>query len=536
MNPQQAPPEPNRERPGRVAVLRYLAFTAAATAVATMVRLANMGVPEPDSFYHFRHAAVYAEKGLFSSAFPWLPYSPFSRFPSDIGYGFHLFLAPFTRFQSQMFGLQMAPVAEIAIMMVLLYATLRRHRIAYPFAWPFVVMFGGPTIVWMLLQTRPQTLTMGLSALLLSSLVTGSAPGTFVCCLAIGFIHLNIVPVVPVIVAGVAIVKGLAERRWEWRVWAAALGGAVAGLALRPNALGAAKLEWVQIALHESVRLRRIPIAFGEEWPPLPPGEWHNLMYLMAIWAGVTAILLIGLATSRLRVGRQDRTFLWGSFALSVIFLIGTVGFTQRAAPFLVVFAVVFTAKAFSSFLDPRAAAAGQWLGKRPRAAISLAMVLLVAAMVREWSIESSIPGVVPMINPYRMQTAARWLREHGPRGKIVYNASWDMFPELFFWNPDDRYVWGLDPIFLYEYDSDLYWKAHHLGAGEATSKTWGYEGPLAAGGEDTYMVLRRDFGASAIIVEPLRHERLYRYLSGDPRYSLGVEGDGYAVFGLAPG
>ena len=522
-------------RSGWVGALRYLAFAAAATAVATMVRLANMGVPEPDSFYHFRHAAIYAEKGLFTSAFPWLPLSAFSRYPSDIGYGFHLFLVPFTRFQSQMFGMQMAPVAEIAITMVLVYATLRRHRVAYPFAWPFVIMFGGPTVVWMLLQTRPQTLTMGLSALLLSVLVTGSVVGAFLCCLAIAFVHLNVVPIIPVIVAGLAIAKGFSERRWEWRVWAAALAGIAAGLALRPNPLGAASLEWVQIAVHESIRLRHIPIGFGDEWPPLPLREWHTLVHLMAIWIGVTVTLLVGLAASRLRVESEDRTFLWSSFVLSVVCFILTVAFTQRVAPFWVVFAVMFVAKAFSCFIDPRHTEPAQWLGRRPRAIISLAMVLLVAAMVREWSIESSIPRLVPMINPYRMQTVALWLREHGGKGKIVYNASWDMFPELFFWNPDDRYVWGLDPIFLYEYDTGLYWKAHHLGAGDGTSQTWGTEGPPAGGREDTYAVLRRDFKASAIVVETVRHEPLYRYLSDDPRYLLGVESDGYAVFALGP-
>jgi len=517
------------------AVVRHLAFAAAATAVAMVLRLANMGVPEQDSFYHFRHAALYAEKGLFTSAFPWLPYSIFSRYPSDIGYGFHLLLVPFTRLQSQIFAVQMAPVAEAAAMMTMMYGVLRRHRVAYPFAWPFVIMFGGTTMVWMLLQTRPQTLTMGLSALLLSALATGSAVGAFLYCLAIAFVHLNAVPIIPVIVAGVALAKGLSGRRWEWRVSAAALGGAVAGLALRPNPMGAAKLEWVQIAVHESVRLRHVPIAFGDEWPPLRLGDWHTFTYLIAMWVGVLLMWLTALATSRPPVRREDHTFLWSSLVLSVACFIGTAVFTQRVAPFWVVFTVLFVGKAFSCFLDPRGHAPGRCLGKRPRAIVSLAMVLLVAAMLRRWSVESSIPGYVPFINPYRMRAVAFWLRDNGTKGKIVYNASWDMFPELCFWNPEDRYVWGLDPIFLYEYDTGLYWKAHHLGAGEGTSHTWGTQGQPKGGEEDTYTVLRRDFQASAVVVDTGRRQPLYRYLANDRRYTLGVERDGYAVFALAP-
>jgi hypothetical protein len=535
MRRQQTSQESTPARSRQAGALRYLAFASCATAAATVLRLANLGVPEQDSFYHFRHAAIYADRGLFTSVFPWLPYSAFSWFPSDIGYGFHLLLVPFTRLQSQIFAIQMAPVAEAAAMMTMVYAVLRRHRVAYPFAWPFVIMFGGTTIVWMLLQTRPQTLTMGLSALLLSALVTGSVVAAFLCGLAIAFVHLNVVPIIPVIVGAVAIAKGLSERRWEWRLWAAALGGAGAGLMLRPNPLGAARLEWVQIALHESVRLHHVPIGFGAEWPPLPLSEWQTFTYLIAIWVGVSAIFLAALAIPRPHLGREDRTFLWCTFVLSVVCFIGTVAFTKRTAPFWVGFTVMFVAKGFSCFLDPRGHAPGQWLGKRSRAVISLVMVLLVMAMVRRWSVESSIPGYVPFINPYRMRAVALWLRDHGSKGKIVYNESWDMFPELFFWNPDDRYVWGLDPIFLYEYDADLYWKAHHLGAGEGTSHTWGTEGPPTGDEEDTYTVLRRDFKASAIVVDAGQNQPLYRYLANDRRYVLGVESDGYAVFALAP-
>jgi hypothetical protein len=535
MRGQQVAQDPTSPRSGRSPALRYLAFAAAAAVVAAVLRVANLGVPEQDSFYHFRHAALYADKGLFTSAFPWLPYSAFSRFSSDIGYGFHVFLIPFAHLGRDIFAIQLAPVVETIIMMVMVYSVLWRRRIAYSFAWPFVLLFSGPPIVWMLFQTRPQTLTMGLSALLMSALVAGSPLGAFLSALAIAFIHLNIIPIIPVIVGAAGVVKGLAERRWEWRTWAAALAGVGAGWMLRPNPWGAARLEWVQIAVHEAVRLEKIPISFGDEWPPLPLRDCGMFIYFIALWIAVSAVFLTASAVSRHRWSRGELTFVRSSFVLSVIFFIGMVAVTQRTTLFWVTFAVLFIAQVFSRFLDPGDEAQQPLLGKRARAVISAAIVVLFAAMVRSWTAESVIRGNVPTINPYRMGAVCLWLKDHGRPGKIVYNASWDMFPELFFWNPADRYVWGLDPIFLYDYDKSLYWKAHHLGTGEGTSHTWGTMDSPVGGGEDTYAVLRRDFKASAIVVDTDRGERLYQYLRSDRRYVLGVESGGYAVFALAP-
>ena len=70
--------------------------------------------------------------------------------------------------------------------------------------------------------------------------------------------------------------------------------------------------------------------------------------------------------------------------------------------------------------------------------------------------------------DPYRFQAAAAAIAEDSQPGDIVYNVDWGYFPELFFWNTKNYYVSGLDPIFLYAYNPNLYWEAHHLQAGDS--------------------------------------------------------------------
>ncbi|CAG0949443.1 hypothetical protein PLCT2_00100 [Planctomycetaceae bacterium] len=65
-----------------------------------------------------------------------------------------------------------------------------------------------------------------------------------------------------------------------------------------------------------------------------------------------------------------------------------------------------------------------------------------------------------PMPRPWR--DAAIWLRETPQaRGKILFHANWDTFPDLFFYAPHTDYIVGMDPTFLLAHDvekSRLYW------------------------------------------------------------------------------
>ncbi len=534
---------------------RALLFVVASAAVAASLRSSSPGIPDPDTFYHYRHAALYARDGLLTSGFPWLPYSIIARFSSDIGYGFHVFLIPFTWVRDPETGIRLAAVVETTITMLLVYLVLRRHRVAYAFAWPFVLLFLSPPIIWTVFQTRPQTLAMGLAALVASSIVGAGAdparsragtPLAFVAALLISFVHLNVFPIIPLIIAVAALAKGVAERRWEWRTWLAALTGVVAGWALRPNPLGTARLEWVQIAVHELVRQRGIPLLFGREWLPVAIPALGAFLYFIVIWAGITVVFAAALAACRRRaagkrcISAADAAFLWTSLALSVIFFVASVVMTKRAVPFWATFAVMFAAKSFSCFLDPRAGQQdGQFVQRDLRLASAAFVLVLALAMVWTGVSEISARHVWRGVPIDRMEAASLWIKDHVQarpgtpvdERPVVYNADWAAFPELFFWNPDACYVTGLDPIFLYAYSENLYWKSHHLQAGEATNRTWGTMAPPEGPGEETYSVLRDDFHASAVIVDMARNPALFQYLQADRRFTPGFNDGTYAVF-----
>ena len=110
--------------------------------------------------------------------------------------------------------------------------------------------------------------------------------------------------------------------------------------------------------------------------------------------------------------------------------------------------------------------------------------------------------------------------------GDIVFNIHWDNFPFLFFWNQKNYYINGMDPIFEYTFDKNLYWEHYYLDIdGLAIKNNVGYTCPsIRSECSDNSMVeiynaLKNDFKAKYIFIEPSRNPKLNQYLEFDKRF-----------------
>jgi hypothetical protein len=299
---------------------------------------------------------------------------------------------------------------------------------------------------------------------------------------------------------------------------------------LRPNPLGTARIEYVQLLVHEIVRRQKIPLLFGREWDPVSPSALGAFTYFILIWLLLVVILVVAAVLRRDYLTARDRTLLWSSLTLAAVFFVATVAITKRTTPLWATFGVMFVAKAFVCFLNPADRREKQFLREEARLIIAFVVAGIFAAMIWD-GVDQHVLRKRPGIDPHRMEASASWLKSHGRTGDIVFNVNWDTFPELFFWDTDQRYVSGLDPVFLFAYDRGLYWKAHHLQTGEATDFTWGTMAPEAGRREETYTVLRRDFRASYVVLDKGRNAALYQYLLSDNRFASGFEDASTPVF-----
>ena len=521
------------------AVLGFVAFTAVAVAAAAYLLLSLPGVPDRDALYHCGHAKLYAERGPFMKAFPWTTYSVVRTYASDIWYGFHLLLAPFTFARDPVRGVKLAGVFDLAALLVLFYVAMRRAGMRLPYLWPFLVLGFTPFLLYRLLMTRPHIISMGLAALLLSCTVGGSLWGVGIVSFAVTFVHLGFFWVIPLVVGAVIVVKRLGEEPWAWKEAVVALAGGMAGWLLRPNPIGAGKLVYVQIVQLALEKQKGVALLFGADLlsgldsMKTYPEDFARLFGPALILCVAAAVVLIAALFHGVEFKPRQRTLLWSSFSLSAITLVMMMYFSIRAVDLWAVFSVVFVAALFTFVLPPRDGPRPAFPSRRPAAIAAALGGLLVAYMF--WSGFQQYETQMPKFTypPDRFKGAAEWIEAHSAPGEVVFHGHWDLFPDLFFWNTENRYIGGMDPIFQYAYDPALYWKAHHLWSGTFGSYTCGTPACGPGRGEDTFTVLRRDFEASFLVLEKQRHAALYRYALGDPRFELGFEEGEVVVFAL---
>ncbi|MFB3882326.1 MAG: hypothetical protein ACE149_13750 [Armatimonadota bacterium] len=518
----------------------FLLFALVAVALAAYLHLALPGIPDRDALYHFRHAALYRERGPLMSEFPWTQCSMVSKLGADIWYGFHLLLTPFTLDPDPVRGVKLAGAFDLAAMLILVYVAARLVRARLAPVWPLMALTFAPYLLYRLLMTRPHVISIGLAALLLACAAEGSLLGVGLVSFAIAWVHLGFFWVVPLVIGVVAFVRWIVEGRPAWREALAALAGMAAGWVLRPNPIGAAKLVYTQIVQLAMEKHKGVPLLFGGD---LTSGLQalaqrgasdfaRHFLPGIIVWV-LLAIAMTVATTNGTGLAPRRRTFLWSSFALSGAALVMMIGFSLRAADLFSVFTVMFAAGAYTWLIAPSMEAGVEpWTPFQGRGLLAIGGALLAFMLV---SAGSDYVRVMPRMtySPQRLKQADEWLLDNSAPGDIVFHAHWDLFPDLFFWNTKNHYVGGMDPIFQYAYSPALYWKAHHLYTGRFSSFTCSDPVCGPANGEDTYLVLTRDFHAKFLVLEQKRHAALFRYALNDPRFQFAFDDGTVAVFRL---
>lgn len=518
-----------------MSVAAFFLYLAAVVGIAAFFHLRSPNLGDADALYHYRHAALYASGGPFITGFPWTTCSVLSRTPGDLWYGFHLLLVPFTWFPDALLGIKLAGICGLVALMLLCYAALARLRIPLPYLWPFLMLFSSPPGLLRLIVTRPHVLSMGLLALLLALLVRGALWEIALVSFAVAFIHLNLFWIVLVVALIVLLVRWRVDGRVEWSKGAAALAGVAAGWLLRPEPLGTARNAYVQLVELSQAKLAHVPLMAGGELSPVDPAALLiNFAPFLILWLGAIALLAAATLKRREEASPEQRVLLWSTLTLSICFfelsVLGSLRATDQWKAFSI-FLIGGTAGAFPF----RAEARRQFPQGRSRTALLAAAVVAAAALLWRGTGAEAQDWAYGSIDPNRYRDAASWLRKYTPPGSVVFHAGWGAFPDLFYWNPQNRYINGMDPIFMYSFSPVLYWEAHHLAAGRAARVTCPLPQCRESEVRDTYQVLTTDFKASYLFVEKPLTPLLYEYGRGDPRFRLVYDDDRAAVFALVP-
>ncbi len=519
-------------------------------------------VPDADSFYHYGHASVYRETGLWQKSFPWTQFSIINLYQGDIWYGFHVLLMPFSATSDPVFGIKLGSIFSTILVFLLLAIAIYRLDRPNFYIWFFIFVTCSPTLLFRLFMLRPHPISLALSVLLLSLLVI---PGPLVLFFVIGFlfswIHLALswVPILIYLsIVGFFLIMKLIykyrfakknpekklednirkESFWKrssylfpWAHGLVLLIGLVAGTLARPNPLGALKIAYVQVIEFFLEKQSSLPIQFG--------GEMFKLnfsVYIRELWPFLLLFVLalvcaFFLSRDHFFSGRSHRetpnkptpyaftlASIFASLSLAIFFTTLAFFVAVRSLELALAFAMVFIVLALKNV-------------SIKYKKIFVGIVVILIAVQTFLLIPRFTYFMNKSIDPETLKSSALWLKEHGEQRTIVFNPHWDNFAQLFFWNKENYYINGMDPIFEYSLDPHLYWKTHYYAIDRATTHTCGEPACSKEMASTTEEALQNDFHAKYIVLQKRRTPNFFKYLDETAFYEKLFENKDEAVF-----
>jgi len=489
-------------------------------------------IADLDSFYHIGHAAAYAEGSLFDTSFPWGTQSAVADHGADLWWGFHILLLPLAIGDVE-WGIRVGALALTALLLATFHHVARRHGAGHAIWWTAAFFVAVPNVLFREIMLRPHVVSLAGALLLLSVLVRGRWWQAMLVSAAIAWLHLGLAWVAPGIAAAYAFVRavehavGSKEGRGSVPPLAAvvaALAGTAIGWVLRPHPLQALELGSVQIIRLLAAKATEEPLTFSAEISPLSARDLVAMSALfLVVWLGAVVTAVYGALTAKL--GRpEERRLLFTSLLVSTAFLGLALLSARRAMEYWVAFGCLAL-----PFLAP---VASTWFRGRVVRAVAVALIALHVGWA-SWRHGLNVRLVASP--PDTMAGVASFLLEESAPGDIVFHAKWDNFGPLFAHNRSNRYLGGMDPIFQFAHDPQLYWEFFYVSADLNTDWTCNAF-PCASGSTvDTHVALREHFRARWVVVEPWRNPRFTLYLLNDVRYRLAHETQREAVFEVLP-
>ena len=508
-------------------------------------------VADLDGFYHIGHAQRYLEGSLFDTTLPWATRSIIGDIGGDLWWGFHVLLLPFAALGSVPLGLQSAGIALTAVLGLSVMRILMRHGIEHAGWWAALFLLAVPNVFFRHLMVRPHVISLAASLALVSVLVRGRWWQAMLLSAVIGWVHLSLFWVAPLLTGAYALVRvpvtvllgrdtpdtGVPIRQ----AIPAACVGVFLGWLLRPDAMATATLLNVQLVQLFTQKAVEQPLTFAAELSPiavidLVRSSWSFLI----VWlAGIVLMVRAAVRGDFTRLGQSRATLLVICVLVSTAFLGLALVSARRALEQWVAFGFMALpllglclGASTSEDVDPVEADDGPLSRiRRGITPVRATLALLLCAHLIWFGQRHALNKELVSFSAVTLEPVAEYLIEHGQPNDLVFHARWDNFGPLFAYNRESRYLGGMDPIFQYAHDARSYWEFFYLSADATTDWTCDTY-PCADGvATDTYQVLTEHFGARWVVVQPYRNPRFTLYLLNDERYEVALETQTAALF-----
>ena len=515
-----------------------------------------------DPYYHIRYAQKLGEWG-WQAKMPWATVGIWSHHFADKELLFHLYLYPFTFLEGwRAFGWtkpwslircgKFAQVWLVAAIFALLYLWMRQHKVRHPLFWLFLLL--GVSSVWTfrVILVRPHVMSILFFLLGIYAWERRYCPLLGIVSLLYPLAY-HAAFILPGTLLFFELLRKLKRYPFALKPLLLSFGATLLGYFFHPHFPNNLYINYIQdvlVVLHSFSGKSEVYRYLGSELRPYPFLQYlaFNLVWI-ALWVGwlfASFRSLNSLPYSLQLIGLLSFLLFLLSFRMSRL--------VEYATPL----SIFFIATSFQYLpLRPFPKVHKNWLwlivallgfgaylfglaGREATSSFLLFLFFFLCTLPLVYHFQKT-PFTVPLgmmvwvvsawCQPHFLRMAY-YVKRSGeknriyetlqsalatiPSGRVVYHCCWDRFPYLVYFGPDKRYIFGLDPSFLY-HDPRRYRQVE----GKRVD-LWKEYLQIAYGTSPSLsQAVLKIFGATYFYVEPRDHPSLMKRLEGNMHFRL---------------
>jgi hypothetical protein len=482
-----------------------------------------------DGYYHIGWSQELwnsFKSGNWLPEFRWLPLTVLN--PNDYAdhhFLFHLLQIPFLWFFEPVTAAKVAAIFYASIAIFSVYWLLYRYEVDYLLLWLLALLTCANPFFYRMNMGKAPPLTIIISVIGIYLLFQRK----YVWLLPLMFAFVWTYSLFPLLFIAAMIwtvIIAWNERRFEWRPLAYTGGGMVLGNLINPYFPQNLGLFWEHFITKIKIGTD-FAVPVGGEWYPYS-GQDLLTHFPIALIAMLIGYILFAPKNGKLP---EKSTF----FLVFVTLLLMSQFRSKRFAEYFPPFAILFAAFSWKEFLKPLVVELPEYFkrdispyldAEKPSEnqqtwttvkttllwtlGIVLAGVMFYNFIGIDFSTNEKIQktpwlswlGSIKQIGLLsdirsnepneKYKRAMDWANQNIPEGERIFNANWDDFPKMFYYDRKHSYVYGLDPNYLYSKNPELYKELGEITGGKM---------------DEAAPVIRDKFGARYVMTDAKENE-----------------------------
>ncbi len=492
---------------------------------------------DPDSFYHAGISVMMRDQGLIVD-FPWTQSSLYKLFFIDHHFLYHVFLIPFVSIFNPLAGIKIATAIFATLSTLSVLWLLKKNNIKGLVWWLLIMLTNSLFLFRMSLGKAP---SLTLLILIVSYYLINQYKYKsiflwswlfiwFYSAWPLLLVFTAITTTVESITDAYAVIKNTGSSLFSFfkliiknffnkkniLLWASVILGLTVGLVTNPYF--PTNLIYLKYLFTMSITPYYKIIQIGSEWYSWDLFEImeHSALPIL-VW---TLSSIFFFATLK----KQEK-FSLVSWLTSLVLIIMTMR-ARRQIEYMVPWLVISSALAWKDGLGKSSLhdlwkEFISWLPKILRKKIFIYIIggylLIILPLGVYKEVATTYTSLASGYKMSHLEKASTWLKNNAGVGEIVFNNSWSSFPMLFYYNPHNLYLTGLDQTFMYEFDKNK----HQLWTEAVDGKR-----------SDYYEIAKNEFHASWLLLEKKHPKSLY-ILNRDPRFQKVYQDDEAIIYKL---